>query len=140
MSLIIDKSVIKMSVSPALRLAFKVHCLVDLSFAIPLLVYPNFMSIFGFQSIDPFSSRLFAAALFAIGLSSWSTDDMSREVFRKMLRLKILFSAFSLLGVFVAIGTTSADETVPWGAWFLIVPTFSAFHLAWQYFYFSLKK
>ena len=126
-------------VSPYLQLAFKVHCVVDLLFAVPLVVYPAFLEWFGFARVDPYAARLFAAALFGIGLSSWDTKQ-SVATYRKMLKLKIIFSGTALIFVFVAIGTTPPEETVPWGAFYLILPTFAGFHVMWQYFLWKIGR
>ena len=64
-------------ISDNLRRWFVVHCIADVVFAIPLLVIPvEFLNLFGWQTIDPLTTRLVAAALFGIA-SNRIWDGMS---------------------------------------------------------------
>ena len=52
----------------SLRFWFVVHFVVDFIFAVPLLLAPVWlMTLFGFESPDPFTGRLVGAALLGIG-------------------------------------------------------------------------
>jgi hypothetical protein len=68
--------------------------------------------------------------LFGIGLTSWNTDK-SAETFKAMLQLKKIFSFAAIAGTLFGAYTA---PSVPWGVYVLILPTFIAFHLMWQYF------
>ncbi|MFP4377587.1 MAG: hypothetical protein ACLFP4_11140 [Spirochaetales bacterium] len=55
----------------ALSIWFVVHFVADVAIAIPLLAVPvRFLTLLGFQSVDPVAARLVAAALFGIGIES----------------------------------------------------------------------
>jgi hypothetical protein len=48
-----------------------------------------------------------------------------------MLQLKKIFSFAAIVGTLLGAYTA---PSVPWGVYILILPTFIAFHLMWQYF------
>ncbi len=74
-----------------LRFWFVVHFIVDMLFAIPLFVAPEWLLIlFGWDRVDPLTSRLVAAALFGIGIESFLGRGAGIEAFRGMLNLKLI--------------------------------------------------
>jgi len=58
-------------VPKSLRVWFVIHFVADLLFALPLFFAPVFtLKLFGWETVDPATSRLVAAALFGIGIES----------------------------------------------------------------------
>lgn len=111
---------------------FVVHCLVDLAFAIPLFLYPEwFLALLRWPYFDPIAIRLVAAALFGIGLESWLGREGSPEQYRGMLRLKIIWSAAAVLGILLGLFPLSEP---PLAAWALAL-VFAGFNGLWVYWY-----
>ena len=117
------------SVPAGLRTWFVIHFLIDMVFAIPLLLAPAFtLHIFGWQTPDPATSRLVGAALLAIGLESFLMRNGGRETFKNMLNLKLIWSSGAVLGIGLSI-----YEGAPSMAWaFLAI--FVIFFGVWFYF------
>ncbi len=116
-------------VPPALRRWFVAHCIVDVVFAIPLMVTPTlFLEAVGIQSQDTVLPRLVAAALFAIGLQSWVGRNEGRDAFRAMVNLKIIWASAAVAGMVWSLAD-GADAVV----WAFIAP-FAAFLGVWVYY------
>ncbi len=114
----------------ALRIWFVIHFVLDIIFALPLLVAPVwFLGIFGWETTDPFVARLVGAALFAIGIESWLGRHQSLESYRTMLRLKLLWSGSATAGILA----TMIEGAPPMG--WLIFAIFAGFFLVWGYWY-----
>jgi hypothetical protein len=97
----------------SLRRWFVVHFVADALFAAPLLVAPAFtLGLFGWSAVDPLATRLVGAALVGIGVESLLGRNASRDSFRTMLRLKVLWSVTANVGIALSIA-----EGAPWGAW-----------------------
>ena len=125
-----------MTISNSLRTWFVIHGIVDVMFAIPMLVVPvAFLSLFGWTTIDPFMTRLVAAALMGIGLESYLGRNAGVEAFQGMLNLKIIWSAFAVLGLLVSVLTLGG----PWMAW-LIIAIFVGFNILWIYYRLQLRE
>lgn len=125
-----------MTIPNSLRTWFVIHCIVDVVFAIPMLVAPvAFLSLFGWTTVDPFMTRLVAAALMGIGLESYLGRNAGVEAFQGMLNLKIIWSAFAILGLVVSALTLGG----PWMAW-LIIAIFVAFNILWVYYRLQLRQ
>ena len=119
----------KKQVPKSLRIWFVIHFLVDYIFAIPLFISPVwFLSLFGWQTIDPFASRLVAAALLGIGGVSFFERNSSLDVYRNLLNLKIIWSSAALLGIFVTM-----LKHGPTFGWF-IFSLFAIFWVVWIYY------
>ncbi len=100
-------------VPPTLRIWFIVHAVVDLVVAVPLFVAPAaVLRHFGWTCIDPVSTRIAAAALFAIGGQSFLGRNDGVQTYRAMLSLKVLWSIAAVVGLVVSIG-----EGAPPAAW-----------------------
>jgi len=113
-------------VPPALRRWFVVHFFADILFAMPLLVAPRAtLGLFGWPAVDPVATRLVAAALVGIGVESLLGRSASRDSFKTMLRLKVLWSVTANVGI-----AWSIAEGAPWGAW-LFQGIFLAFSALW---------
>ena len=51
---------------------FVIHFVVDLIFGIPLMIAPvETLSLLGWETVDPFMSRLVGAALLGIGIETY---------------------------------------------------------------------
>jgi len=119
------------NVPPALSTWFVVHFLVDVSFALPLFFIPVlFLSFFGWPQVDPYATRIVAAALFGIGIESLLGRSADAGTFKNMLNLKVIWSAATIIGIFVTI--VQAGWKAPAGAW-LVLAVFVAFHALWVY-------
>jgi len=91
------------AVPASLRAWFVVHFLVDILFAVPLMLAPVYtLSLFGWQQVDPFTARLVAAALFAIGIESFLGRNADRSNYRAMLNLKIIWSLAAVTGLLLS--------------------------------------
>lgn len=113
-------------VPSSLRTWFVVHFVADMLAAVPLMVAPRyFMELVGWQSVDPVTTRLVAAALFGIGIESLLGRNADRATFRAMLNLKIIWSGTAILGI-----AWSIAEGAPRAAW-AFLGIFVGFHILW---------
>ena len=121
----------------ALRTWFVIHFVVDLLFALPLMLAPEKMlSLVGWQNVDPFTARLAAAALFGIGIESFLARNAKVESFRSMLNLKIIWSLSAVFGI--SLSLIEGAQGRPWFAWAILV-IFVAFNFLWVYWRKQLK-
>ena len=68
-------------VPPRLRWWFQVHCVVDLLFAVPLMIAPvTMLSLLGWTTIDPLATRLVAAAAAAAAGAAVSATQTAAAV------------------------------------------------------------
>jgi hypothetical protein len=117
-----------------LRRWFVIHFVADIIVAIPLLFIPEvIMPLFGWTIVDPITPRLVGAALLGIGVESLLGRNASREVFKAMLNLKVLWAAGAVLGI--ALGLI-ADA--PPSAWLFLV-IFAGFLVVWAYYRITLR-
>ncbi len=117
-----------MDVPPSLRRWFIAHFVVDVIFAVPLMLMPQaFLGTLGWKTIDPTSARLVAAALLGIGTQSLLGRNASVEVFLAMLNLKIIWSAAAVMGLAVSIAQGAPDA-----AW-AFMSLFIAFSGVWMH-------
>lgn len=123
------------AVPARLRFWFVVHFVVDMVFALPLLLAPaQLLGALGFANPDPATSRLVGAALTAIGVQSLLGCNHGAETYRAMLNLKIIWSATASLGLLLAI-----RDGAPPVAWaFLAI--FLAFNGLWVYYRVQLSR
>jgi hypothetical protein len=113
-----------------LRRWFVVHFVVDMLFGIPLLLVPHWiLSLFGWQTIDPFTARLVGAALMGIGIESYLGRNAGVEAYRGMLNLKVIWSLTATLST----AYTLLRGDAPVMGW-LVVAIFAAFHTLWLYY------
>jgi hypothetical protein len=116
-------------VPPALSKWFVFHFVADIVFAVPLFVAPRaFLELFGWTEVDPATTRLVAAALFGIGIQSFLGRNESRETFRGMLNLKVIWSSTATVGIAVSI----LQGGLPAAAW-LFVGIFGGFCGLWSF-------
>ena len=105
---------------------FVIHFVLDIAFAVPLLVAPKFvLSLFGWTTIDPFATRLVAAALMGIGIESLLGRNADADTYRAMLNLKIIWAGTAILGM----GITLVTGGPPMG--WLAFAIFGVFILVW---------
>jgi hypothetical protein len=121
----------KTEVPKALKVWFMIHCVVDLLFAIPLMVFPGgFLTLLGWRSIDPIASRLVAAALFGIGIESGLAWTAPADAYRAMLGLKIIWSVAAVVGLLWSL--IAGAFTIPAvGVGLLVI--FVLFNILWIY-------
>lgn len=122
-------------ISSGLRKWFVIHSIVDVIFAVPLMLAPvSTLQIFGWTAIDPLATRLVAAALVGIGVESYLGRNASAESFRTMLRLKILWSLAAICGI----AATLWQGGVPPVAW-IVLAVFMFFSTLWIYYRLRLR-
>lgn len=122
---------VRREVPRALKIWFLVHFVVDVMFAIPLMVIPvYFLSILGWQVVDPVAARLVAAALFGIGVESLLSYNSSLDNYKGLLNLKIIWSLAALIGLLISL--IQGDQGRPAVLWLLIF-TFILFNGLWVY-------
>src|SRR6266446_5958468 len=97
----------------ALRRWFAFHFAVDWAVGVPLLVAPEILlRFFGWHEIDPIATRLFAAALLAIGGQSLLGRNGSVNEFRAMLNLKLIWAAAAVIAL--GSGALSGGPALTW--------------------------
>lgn len=118
-----------------LRRWFVVHFVADVSFAIPLMVAPRFfLELFGWTEVDVLSTRIVAAALFGIGIESLLGRNGTRETFRAMLNLKVIWASAVIVGI-----TISMFQGAPMMGW-AVLGIFVAFWFLWTYYRLELRS
>ena len=118
-------------VPTSLRVFFIIHFAIDFLFAIPLFFFPvTFLNYVGWTFVDPVTTRIVGAALFGIGIESLIGSRASTDTFTSMLNLKVIWSFFATLGIFISIGEMSWN--VPVFMW-LVFGIFAAFNVLWAY-------
>ena len=111
-----------------------VHFIVDMLFAIPLLLIPEqILPWFGWQTVDSLTSRLVGAALLGIGGESLFSRNASVNTFSALLRLKMIWASAAILGIGLAL--FYGAPLMAWG----FIALFLIFLTAWIYYYFKLK-
>jgi hypothetical protein len=104
-----------MQVTPALRIWFLVHGIIDLIVGIPLLVAPEpLLRALGWTCVDPAATRVVGAALLAIGGQSLLSRNASVEIYRTLVQLKVIWSLAAATGLLIAVGAGSPPAA--WGA------------------------
>ncbi len=128
----------KNSVPNSLRTWFVLHFIIDISLAIPLMVAPVFtLKLFGWETVDPVTARLVAAALFGIGIESFLGRNAGIEAYMGMLNLKIIWSLAAITGLCLSLfqGVAGAALVI----WVLVL-VFAGFNLLWVYWRKQLGK
>jgi hypothetical protein len=124
-----------MDIPVSLRRWFVAHFVVDVAFAVPLLVAPGaFLRALGWTTVDPVSSRLVGAALLAIGVQSLLGRGAGLEAYRAMLNLKLIWSASAIAGLVVCIGEGAPPPT------FAFLSAFLAFFGVWFHYRVRMKQ
>ena len=119
------------AVPTALRTWFVIHFVTDLVFAFPLMLAPvKMLSLFGWQTVDPYTVRMAAAALFGIGIQSYLERHAGAEAFRSLLNQKIIWSSAVVVGLVLSLAERAQGN--PPFAW-LVLLIFVGFNLLWVY-------
>ncbi len=117
--------------SKALRITFGIHAVVALLFGAPLLVVPGrFLSLFGWQPLDPHITRLLGAAMLAFAWSSFrGYRTTSSHLQQALIQMEFVFCALGSIGLLRHI----LVAWYPWYFWvvFLILVVFA---LVWLFF------
>jgi hypothetical protein len=122
-------------VPASLRTWFVIHFVADVIAAVPLFFAPaTVLGWLGWTAVDPIATRGVAAALFGIGIESYLGRNGTVEVFRGMLRLKVVWSAMAALGTL-----WSLLSGAPPAAW-AILAIFAAFHGVWLHYLLLLRQ
>lgn len=118
-----------LQVPDSLKKWFVLHFVADILFAVPLFLFPQaFLSMFGWQTIDPFATRIVAAALFGIGIESFLGRNADLHTYKNMLNLKIIWSGFVILGIILTFFEQQYASVV---AQWLVLMIFVVFHILW---------
>ena len=128
----------KQQVPDSLKNWFIVHFIADMLFAIPLFFIPEtFLSVLGWKTIDPITTRMVAAALFGIGIESLLSRNATVDSFKTMLSLKIIWSLSAVVGLTIAlINNLYTYKTVG----ISLLAIFAGFNFLWSYWFIALKK
>jgi hypothetical protein len=122
-------------VPKSLRFWFVIHFLVDFIFAVPLLLAPVWLlTLFRFENPDPFTARLVGAALLGIGGESLLSWNASRDVFKAMLNLKIIWSFAAIGGILLTLIFNGGPLIA-----YAILVIFALFNGLWVYYRFILR-
>jgi hypothetical protein len=122
------------SIPGGLKTWFLIHFAVDMVFAIPLIFFPElFLAWIGWQPTDPVMPRLVGAALLGIGGESLFSRHASRDTFKALLRLKIIWASGAILALLL--GIFRGGPALAWA----FVGIFGIFLLIWIYYLSKLK-
>lgn len=117
-------------ISKSLRIWFIIHFVLDMVFAIPLMIAPVFvLELFGFGSVEVLTARIVAAALIGVGGMSLIMHKKGVEEYKNMLNLKLIWSASASVGIL----WTILEGGQPIITWFLL-GIFVAFFFVWLFF------
>lgn len=126
-----------MSVPLNLKKWFIVHFIADVTFAVPMFLAPvKFFTFLGWQTVDPIATRMVAAALFGIGIESLLSRNSSKDSFKTMLSLKIIWSTAAVIGLTISL--ISGLFTIKAVGISLLV-IFLLFNILWTYWYIRLR-
>ena len=111
------------------------HFAVDWLVAVPLFVAPYpLRRFFGWHGVDPIATRLFAAALMAIGGQSLLGGNGTVSEFRAMLNLKLIWAAAA--AVALGIGVLTGGPALAW----LGLAVFVGFFGVWLYWRIRIER
>lgn len=117
-----------------LRTWFVIHFGLDIIFAIPLLFFPEqLMASLGWTVVEPVTARIVGAALLGIGGESLLGRNASREVFKHMLNLKLLWASGAILGI--GLGIAAGGPPIAW----VFFGIFGLFFIIWSYYRLQLR-
>jgi len=118
----------------SLRIWFVIHFIADYLFGLPLLLAPVWtLTLFGWENVDPATTRLVGAALLGIGGESLLGRKAGRETFQAMLNLKIIWSLSAIFGISISI-----LQGAPVLSWVFLV-IFTLFSGIWIYYRWQLR-
>ncbi|MDW7651959.1 MAG: hypothetical protein SCK29_06305 [Bacillota bacterium] len=125
-------------VPEGLKRWFVIHFIVDVLTAVPLFLFPyTILEVLGWPQTDPVMTRLFAAALFAIGIESFLGRNAGVEAFKGMLNLKLIWSSFAAGGILISLLQNPEYSTMlSWAG----VTIFLLFNAVWCYWRIVLEQ
>jgi hypothetical protein len=99
-----------------------------------MIIPKQFLSFLGWQTIDPITTRMVAAALIGIGGISLKDRNGDISSFTSLLTMKIIWSGAAIFGLIINIihGAPAAA--------FLILIIFAVFCFIWSYYRILLNK
>ena len=116
-----------------LRTWFVVHFIADYLFGIPLLIAPVWtLSLLGWFTIDPATTRLVGAALLGIGGESLLGMNAHPDTYKALLNLMIIWSLSAITGIILSIIQGS-----PPMSWVILI-IFVTFSTLWIYYRYKL--
>ncbi|MDP3793996.1 MAG: hypothetical protein Q8R07_04580 [Candidatus Uhrbacteria bacterium] len=128
-------------VPASLRAWFVSHFFVDMVVAVPLFIFPvQVLRMFGWMDVDVLAIRLVAAALFAVGGTSFLVRDATADVYRHMLDLKIIWSLVAMVGILISSWREGVSRHGPSAAHAAIFALFLLFFIVWFYYRFRLRR
>lgn len=117
----------------SLRTWFKIHFIVDLLVAIPLLFFPEWTLIFlSLPGENILAARLVGAALIGIGGNSLLMNKAGYDAYMVMLKLKIVWSSAALVALILEITRNPAPTVL------IIFMIFLLFSLLWNSYHYRL--
>ncbi len=113
-----------------LKTWFIVHFVADYLAAVPLMLFPEqVLGLLQWGTVDPIATRIVASAFMAIGGVSLIERNASVDVYRALLKLKLIWSVAAMTGVLIATkGQFALGSTVV----FLV---FLGFFGVWAYYF-----
>jgi hypothetical protein len=121
-----------------LKTAFTIHFILDILFAVPLMIIPTaFLGFLGWQAVDPIAARIASAALFGIGIESLLAANARLSSFLHLLRLKIIWSAAALTGLVIS-AVQGLFGIAAIAA--LLIGIFTLFNITWVLFYIFTRR
>ena len=106
-----------MEIPPSLRAWFAVHGVVQVLFAISMLLFPEaLLPRLGWTVVDPVTTRLLGAACLAIGGGSWRVRRAGMAEYGVMLPLNVIWSSAAIVGLTIAIARGAPPVAVPFVA------------------------
>ena len=115
-------------VPKSLRVWFIAHFIIDILFALPMIIAPVWiLSFFGIAA-EPVTARLVGAALVGIGGASLIMKDADRQSYDALLWVKILWSVTAIIGMVLSI--VQGSSQLVWVA----VGIFAMFSSVWMYY------
>lgn len=123
-----------MDIPASLRRWFVVHFIVDIAFAVPLMVGPvSTLRLLGWTTVDPVATRLVGAALAGIGIQSLLGRNESSDAFRAMLGLKCIWSGAAVVGLALSMAQGAPPLTAA------LLAIFVVFAVVWNYYRLQLR-
>lgn len=118
-----------------LRHWFIVHFIIDILFAVPLLLFPAWvLTVLGFEATNFLLARLIGAALVGIGGVSFIMHKKDRSAYIPMLQLKLLWSGTAIVAIILSLNDAETSAK-----WFLLA-IFILFFLIWGYYFRLLSR
>lgn len=118
-----------------LRYWFMVHFVIDILFAVPLLLFPVWLlELLRFETTNLLLARMIGAALVGIGGVSFVMHNKDTSAYIPMLQLKLLWSGTAIVAIILSLNEIEAIT-----AWFLLA-IFSLFFVIWGYYFRLLSK